>query len=126
MPITVSSRQPSESATPLIWDNRHIGDLEAGVWRKPKPKANQWCYKYDAPGIQARVFDSLAARGLVERIEVGQRDGTTLWLTTDEFYEQAIRDTLHPAAGEQLFVPRPKWHVEYPEVYQPPLDLQDN
>ncbi len=117
--------RPEKEGSPLWWQGRHIGDLlPNGTWRKVIDPRRHWCRKYDAPGIQAEVWDSLRARRLVRRIEVFDRvSGCVFHLTADDFARVAIRDTLNTLAGEQLFAPRYTWQVEHPEGYQHALQL---
>lgn len=126
MRTTTSLPPRNEGARPLGWQGRQIASLTPdGTWRKSISKRNQWCYKHDAPGVQASVWDAQYARGAVQRIEVHHKpDGCVLRLSAEAFVEHAIRDTLNASDGEQLFVPREFWHVEYLEGHQFRLPLE--
>ena len=123
---TLSSPHERESATPILWQGRFIGRLSReGTWRKVITKGTQWSYKHDAPGVQAAVWAAIRPR--VQRVEVVDRRsgaGCTLWLAADDFDRLAIRDTLNPRDGAQLFVERSYWHVEHHEGYQQRLPLE--
>ena len=108
-----------ESATPILWQGLVIGRLANGIWRKEITKRNQWCRRYDAPGVQARPWDSYYARGMVRSVEVLDKPNKCIFrLSAEEFNEHAVRDVLAVGAGEQLFVPREFWEVEYVNGHQ--------
>ncbi len=126
MSAAVSSPVKNRDATPIVWQGRTIGELHPnGTWHKSIDARRHWARKHDAPGVQAAVWDKLRARGAVTRIEVFDKaSGCTFSLSADEFEAHAVRDTLNPLDGEQLFAPRSTWSVEHPEGYQHRLALE--
>jgi len=115
--------RPDREGTALCWRGLHIGDLRPdGAWAKVIDSRRHWCRKYDAPGLQAEVYDSLRRRGVLRALAVfDRRTGCTFRASVEVVEAHGIRDTLNPLDGEQVFLPRSFWDVEHPEGYQYPL-----
>jgi hypothetical protein len=109
-----------DGGAPLVWRGLHIGELGPdGTWRKAIDSRRHWCRKHDAPGFQAEVYDGLRNRAALRSLEVfDRRTGCTFRASVEDVEVHAIRDTLNPLDGQQVFLPRHFWEVEHPEGYQ--------
>ena len=83
-----------------------VGDT---VYKSVYSSKGHVCWKYDAWGVQYEALKNWYSSG-VDQLMIVDKDTDIMYLTdVNTMVSRGTIDTLNPADGEQIFLPRAEW-----------------